>query len=214
MDDQIGSFVCVYITLMLMSLTQHLILQPGHQETTSIATRRHRHQPQIPYNRIAWFTVVGMHDILCYHLIRFTPAEILCILPLLALQEIRFRIRLEVTPEEALAVNLIRLSYPTRYWSMMDRFGYVRTWLSVIFNNTLIHLYRRHRKKLAWDEARLKFLQLSIYAQAIHKLGGGSCFWSFIHGTINATCRPNVDQEQFYSGHLCTFIAYKRRGYW
>lgn len=213
MDDQIGSFVCVYITLMLMSLTQHLILQPGHQETTSIATRRQRHQPPIPYNRIAWFTVVGMHDIICYHLMRFTPAEILRILPLLALQEIRFRNRLEVTPEEALAVILIRLSYPTRYWSMMDRFGYSRTWLSIIFSNTLIHLYRRYRKKLAWDEARLKFLQLSIYAQTIYKLGGGSCFWSFIDGTLNATSRPIVDQEQFYSGHLCKFIAYKRREY-
>lgn len=48
-----------------------------------------------------------MYDILCYHLMRFTHAEILRILPLLALQEIRFRIRLEVTPEEALAVILI-----------------------------------------------------------------------------------------------------------
>lgn len=104
MDDQIGSFVCVYITLILMSLTQHLILHPGHQETTSIATRRQRHQPPIPYNRTAWFTLVGMYDILCYHLMRFTHAEILRILPLLALQEIRFRNRLEVAPEEALAV--------------------------------------------------------------------------------------------------------------
>lgn len=87
-----------------------------------------------------------MYDILCYHLMRFTHAEILRILLLLALQEIRFRNRLEVAPEEALAVILIRLSYPTRYWSMMDRFGYSRTWLSIIFNNTLIHLYRRYRK--------------------------------------------------------------------
>lgn len=36
---------------------------------------------------------------------------------------------------------------------------------------------------------------------AIHNLGGGSCFWGFIDGTLNATCRPILDQEQFYSGH-------------
>lgn len=59
---------------------------------------------------------------------------------------------------------------------MMDRFGHSRTWLSIIFNDTLIHLYQRYRKKLAWDEKRLTFAQLSIYSQAIHNLGGGSCF--------------------------------------
>lgn len=57
-------------------------------------------------------------------------------------------------------------------------------------------------KKLAWDDRRLTFAQLSIYSQAIHNLGGGSCFWGFIDGTLNATCRPMMlDQEQLYSGH-------------
>ncbi len=36
---------------------------------------------------------------------------------------------------------------------------------------------------------------------AIHNLGEGYCFWCFIDGTLNATCRPVVDQQQFYSGH-------------
>ena len=36
---------------------------------------------------------------------------------------------------------------------------------------------------------------------AIHHMGGGSCFWGFIDGTLNATCRPVLDQEEFYSGH-------------
>lgn len=35
----------------------------------------------------------------------------------------------------------------------------------------------------------------------IYHLGGGSCFWGVIDGTLNATCRPVIDQEQFYSGH-------------
>lgn len=58
---------------------------------------------------------------------QFTPRELLRILPLLSLHEIRFRNRLQATSEEALAVVLIRLSYPTRYWAMMDRFGHSRT---------------------------------------------------------------------------------------
>lgn len=78
---------------------------------------------------------------------RFTPREVERILPLLSLHEIRFRKCLQATSEEALAVVLIRLSYPTRYWATMDRSGHSHTWLSIVFNDTIIHLYRRYRKK-------------------------------------------------------------------
>ena len=131
---------------------------------------------------------------LCYHLTRFTPDQIHRILPLLGLHEIHFRNRFQATAEEAFAVILIRLSYPTRYWTMMDRFGHSRTWLSVIFNDTIIHLYRRYRRILEWDDRRLTFKKLLEYSMAIHNLGGGYCFWGFIDGTLNATCRPVVDQ--------------------
>lgn len=33
----------------------------------------------------------------------------------------------------------------------------------------------------------------------IHWLGGWYCFWGFIDGTLNTTCRPIVDQHLFYS---------------
>lgn len=142
-----------------------------------------------------------MSDVVCCQLTRFTYEEINRFLPLLGLDEIRFRNRITATPEEALGVLLIRLSYPTRYWSMMNQFGHSRTWLSIVFNDTLIHLYRRYHKMLAWDDRRLTFAKLSSYAIAIHSLGGGSIFWGFIDGTLNATCRPVLDQEEFYSGH-------------
>lgn len=96
---------------------------------------------------------------------------------------------------------LIRLSYPTRYWAMMDRFGHSRTWLSTVLNNTILHFYKRYRKMLAWDKKRLTWAQLSVYSQAIHNPGGGSCFWGFIDGILNATCRPMLDQQEFYSVH-------------
>lgn len=81
---------------------------------------------------------MGVDEVLCCHLTRFTPDEIYRFLPLLGLHEIRFRNRFEATPEEALAVVLIPLSYPVRYWSLMDKFGHSRSWLSVIFNDTII----------------------------------------------------------------------------
>ena len=83
----------------------------------------------------------------------------------------------------------------------MDQFGYSRTWLSIVFNDTILHLYCRYHKKLAWDDSRLTFEKLSNYAMTIHNMGGGSIFWGFIDGTLNATCRPVIDQEQCYSGH-------------
>ncbi len=33
---------------------------------------------------------------------------------------------------------------------------------------------------------------------AIYNLGGGSYYWGFIDGMLNATCQPIFDQEQFY----------------
>lgn len=133
-----------------------------------------------------------MNDVLCYHLTRFMPDEVQWILLLLGLHEIRFRNRLEVTPEEAFAVVLIQLLYPMRYWSMMDRYGCSQTWLSIICNDTILYLYCCFRKRLEWDE-RLTFDKLSEFSLAIHRLGGEHCFWGFIDGTLNATCRPVVD---------------------
>lgn len=72
---------------------------------------------------------------------QFTPKEVERISSLLFLHEIRFRNRLQATLEEAFEVVLIRLSYPTRYWPMVDRFGHNCTWLSLFFNDTIIHLY-------------------------------------------------------------------------
>ena len=41
-----------------------------------------------------------MDEVLCYHLMRFTPAEIDCFFPLLGLETIRFRNRIADFPDE------------------------------------------------------------------------------------------------------------------
>lgn len=149
--DSTFSSSCI-VMLMLMTVSQYYILQKKQEEQrqrdVGSQEPRYQYRPPIPYNHLNRFTFVGMHDVLCYHFTRFMPDEVQRILPLLGLHEIRFRNRLEATPEEAFAVVLIRLSYPMRYWSMMDRFGHSRTWLSIIYNDTIIYLYRRFRKKL------------------------------------------------------------------
>ena len=78
-----------------MWLCQHEILQKNQQQErlqlpAIPAPTRYQYQCPIPYNPIARFTFVGMPDVLCYHLTRFTPEEIARLLPLLGLHEIRF----------------------------------------------------------------------------------------------------------------------------
>lgn len=100
-----------------MLASQFLILQQLRKDTKERQRReiqpRQRYQPPISYNRLELFTLVGLSDVLYYHLTRFYPLAIQRILPLLGLEQIRFRNRLEATPEEALGLVPMRLSYPT-----------------------------------------------------------------------------------------------------
>lgn len=77
----------------------------------------------------------------------------------------------------------------------MNCFGHSQTWLSIIFNDTIIHFYRHYQKKLAWDNGKLTYKKLSSYAIVIHNFGGGSCLWGFIDETLNATCQPVLDEK-------------------
>ena len=95
-------------------------------------------------------------------------AEIDHFLPLLSPKKIRFRNRVQLIFEETLVVVLIKLSYPNRYWQMIDCFGYSRTLLSIIFNDTIIYLYYYYQKKFTWDNKRLTYKKLLSYAMIIH----------------------------------------------
>ena len=72
---------------------------------------------------------------------------------------------------------------------MIDRFGHSRTWLSIVFNDTIMYLYRQFRKMLKWEGKKLTFEKLSEYSLAIHNFGGRHCFWGFINGSLNTTFR-------------------------
>lgn len=124
--------IACFIVFFLISLCQYEILQKNQQQKrlqllVILAPPRYRYRPPIPYNPIACFTFVDIPNILCYHLTQFTSEEIACVLPLLGLHKIRFQNRYQATPEEAFAVILIRLSYSTRYWALMDQFGHSRS---------------------------------------------------------------------------------------
>ena len=90
-----------------------------------------------------------MSDILCFHLTSFSLEEIGCFFFLLRLYKIRFWNRIVAKAKKALVVLLVRLSYLTQYWTMMDQFGHSRISLLIIFSDTILHLYCQYHKKLA-----------------------------------------------------------------
>lgn len=72
-------------------------------------------------------------------------------------------------------VVVIRLSYLIYYWIMIDRFGYNRNWLTIVFNDIIIYIYKHFRKILEWNDRQLTFTKLLEFLLAIHRLGDGHC---------------------------------------
>lgn len=153
MDSEFG-FSCMMMPL-LIKISQHFLLRQRRlRRSCCSSTYSSLLSAPIPYSIINRFTSVGMNDDLCYHLTRFTVEEIHQLLPLLVSHEIRFRHRSQATPEEAFAVVFIRLSYPIRYWHMMDRFEHSRNWLSIVFNDTTFEPKKQNHTKKGLIEAR------------------------------------------------------------
>ena len=140
---------------MLMIVTQFIYLVSNNNSyiantpTTTQWRCQICYEAPILYNHLNQFTFVGLNNVLYYHLIQFILRKLLQILLLLSLHKIRFCNCIQAMSKEALAVVLIQLSYLTRYLAMIDRFGHSRTWLSIVFNDTIIYLYWRYQKKLA-----------------------------------------------------------------
>lgn len=104
-------------------------------------------------------------------------------------------------PEEtALAILLVRLSYPHRVRDLEAFFGRSYGWISTIFNDVLQHLYRRYNAIIDWHPS-LTHERCSQYAGIFEADGGIPGCWGCIDGTFRAFCRPIRNQRIFYSGY-------------
>ena len=130
---------------------------------------------------------------------RFHRHEILKILPYLQLQEIVFRDRLTASPELAFSILLARLAWPRRNEDLEIFFGRSKTFISLIFNDTILHLYNRYSAIIEWHPL-LTYEKLQFYAQRLNALGS-SKIWGFIDGTFRKICRPKRNQQHIYSGY-------------
>ena len=177
-------FSCLLI-LMIMIAKEYLIFQKKNSwiainiwyyQYLDINIKFH----PVLYNYLNRFTFVGINELIFFYHTCFTPDKIYQLLPLLCLYEIRLYNYFETTSKEAFAIVLICFSYPTYYWSIIDCYGHNRTWISIVFNDTIIYLYWQFQKLLSGTEKELTFEKLSKYTLAIHNISEEHCFWSLL----------------------------------
>lgn len=199
MDPKLAvAFTAISAASAVLTTVTTVILAGAEDETKP--QRVWAYKVPIPYTQgnLDW---EAANEVFVKEMMRFTKAEMDEILPHLGLESIKYRRRYDASPEVALAVLCMRLSYPERLKTMIHHFGHSRSWISTIFNDVIMHLARRYKKKLHWDSRRLTYDQCLEYAQVIKRAGGGHCFWGYIDGTANEICRPTFDQQESYSGH-------------
>jgi hypothetical protein len=82
--------------------------------------------------------------------LRFTPAEIYRLVPLLNLVGVVYRNR--YTPDAITAFCMVCacLSFPSRWEHLTDLFGQSKSWLSTVFNDVILYLVARYREVLLW----------------------------------------------------------------
>jgi hypothetical protein len=179
---------------------QFLALVTNALHANFILLRPRIERPRIPAIR---FDLGQIHKANCLLYFRFSEDEIHEIVVALQMPDI---IVLDngskVHCVEALCVTLRRLSYPCRYFDLMDIFGRSVSMISRIFNSTIRLIYRQWRHRLFWDPIRLNPGKLEEFHLAIRQQNA-PCLTSFgfIDGTVRAVCRPVDNQEQIYNGH-------------
>ena len=157
----------------------------------------------IPYlSKTLNFTTA--QNIFIREMCRFTKKEMFQILSHLDLQSIRFRARYATNSKVALTMLCARLSYLDRLKSLMHNFDHSKTWLSVIFNDIVLHLTRKYEKMLWWFK-RLIYDLIMKFAMTLYESEKSHCFWDFIDDIDRFICkfmnRDMNEQREFYSEH-------------
>jgi hypothetical protein len=96
-----------------------------------------------------------------------------------------------------------RLSYPNRWYTLADLFDRSPSWLSIVFNDTVIYLCNRFKKHLRWHRLLTDYTRLKAYTKAVKSICRVDGIYGFIDGTFKGYCRPTEQKAQgiVYSGH-------------
>ena len=157
-----------------------------------------------PYENYSLFNLQTFDNAQCLVEFRFTKPDIQRLADALHLSEKVVCTQGTVCDKiEGLCILLKRLSYPCRLTDMVPLFGRNPTEICLIFNNVLDFIYDSfHHLLNSWNQTMLQPINLSSYADAIHKKGAPleNCF-GFVDGTVIRISRPKSNQNVVYNGH-------------
>jgi hypothetical protein len=110
--------------------------------------------------------------------------------------------RIRVDRMVALCMTLRRLSYPTRLVDLEHFFGWPKSTISMIVNDTINHIYETFKGKITNLNQEWIVNRMQLYADKIHRKGAPltNCF-GFVDGTVRPMCRPMNLQRIVYNGH-------------
>lgn len=171
------------------------------QQRRRWAARRKRYRTPYEYN-LSSFSLELMPPGKARFWLRFTPGQIRQLVPLLGLDGVPYRRRYKADGELALCIVAARLSFPGRWCHLSDLFGRSSSWLSTVFNDTVLFLAARFGP-LLWWHPQLTYSRLLVFAEAVNNLCGVDGIWGFVDGTFRGHRRPQdyEAQRSVYSGH-------------
>lgn len=123
------------------------------------------------------------------------------ILPFCRLDELHLQNWLQFTSEEMLCLILLQLAFSVWLLSLFTVFSRFKGWLSVVFNNVILHLFAHWRWLLKWDPEWLNLGRLQSFARAIQEQGGDKIYWDYIDGTHRWIAKSIQHQRSWFSGH-------------
>lgn len=166
----------------------------------AISLENERMKAPIEYESFYW-TLACWGEEETRRKLRFSKAEIGVLITHFELHNVRYRRRLQPSPELALCITIAKLARPRTLADLCVTFGVSETFASVVINDVLEYLNTRYRRTLDWNPL-VDYTKMREYAEAIRRRSQGvRKVWGFIDGTLMGICRPKRNQRPFYTGY-------------
>ncbi|OAX77001.1 hypothetical protein ACJ72_08705 [Emergomyces africanus] len=189
MDEDVDLAAVILIMMTAVAITANLQPSPHHP-----------YRPPLLYNSSINWSLDSWDDERVRRNLRFTKQEIRQILPLLQLQNVKFRYLIKPSPELSISLLLAKLSTFRPYHQMAYDFGRSPAYISIVINDLLEYLENRYSEGLEWNPM-ITYERIQLYAKNLRHHCPGESIWGFIDGTFKRTCRPQDRQQFHYSGY-------------
>ncbi|PWW73742.1 hypothetical protein C7212DRAFT_214723, partial [Tuber magnatum] len=126
---------------------------------------------------------------------RFNKDKICTLIPILGIENILWHNCLQPSSELAICILLYQLSAcGTHLKHEIKIFSYSQTYISLVFNDILVHICTHFWNLLSFD------IKIMECANAVKKVVGTRGIWGWIDGMMHPFCYSSEDQAAYYSG--------------